>query len=460
MIDITLDEIQKLRQLAVAADQPHAGVARDYFRQSVTAPRMLAMLDLVERQLNSFQQRVQPWMLACFGEMIAGDREERNHRFFEEAAELVQACGMSASEAHQLVDYVYGRPVGEPAQEVGGVMVTLAALCLANDMDMHAAGETELARIWTKVEAIRANQAAKPKHSPLPAPPAPATGWRQLSHNEVRTIYRAWQQAEDTPMGLLNRFREAATAPQQHAQAALGEVREAVLTYYDALTARQHGGMAQDKAFNTIQHALGLSWHFGVDHRAAGQQPAAAPARRPNNNDWLIENLFKAMRPLRDVAQQVHSNAIESRCGPVLASPLPEVSEPEWIAFGDAADQLLKNHKPFASDQDRIKSLYEAVSKVISGDYDLNITRLHDYLGCEEGIAADSVLAPIYDAVPAVQAQDERAAFEAWAKSDDGGCWDEDSFSLNESGAYQVIGLRNEWEAFKAGCAALTKGQK
>ncbi|MFM0155696.1 hypothetical protein [Paraburkholderia sediminicola] len=35
--------------------------------------------------------------------------------------------------------------------------------------DMHTAGETELARIWTKVEAIRAKQVAKPKHSPLPA---------------------------------------------------------------------------------------------------------------------------------------------------------------------------------------------------------------------------------------------------------------------------------------------------
>ncbi len=115
-----------------------------------------------------FQQRVQPWLMACFGPMIAGDREERNHRLLEESLELVQACGCSASEAHQLVDYVYGRPVGEPMQEVGGVMVTLAALCLANGLDMHAAGETELARIWTKVEAIRAKQAAKPKHSPLP----------------------------------------------------------------------------------------------------------------------------------------------------------------------------------------------------------------------------------------------------------------------------------------------------
>lgn len=106
--------------------------------------------------------------MVCFGGMIAGDREERNHRFLEEALELVQACGCPAEDAHQLVDYVYGRPVGEPTQEVGGVMVTLAALCLANGIDMAASGETELARIWTKVDAIRAKQAAKPKGSPLP----------------------------------------------------------------------------------------------------------------------------------------------------------------------------------------------------------------------------------------------------------------------------------------------------
>jgi len=120
---------------------------------------------------KSFQSRVQPWLLACFGEMIAGDREERNHRFLEEALELVQACGCTVDEAHQLVDYVFNRPSGEPFQESGGVSVTHAALCLANNIDMDAAAETELARIWTKIDAVRAKQAAKPKHSPLPAPP-------------------------------------------------------------------------------------------------------------------------------------------------------------------------------------------------------------------------------------------------------------------------------------------------
>lgn len=122
----------------------------------------------------SFQSRVDPWLIACFGQEIARDRQERAHRFLEEALELVQSAGCTAHEAHQLVAYVYGRPAGEMAQEVGGVMTTLAAFCLAHGLDMHEAGETELARIWTKVEKIRAKQAAKPKHSPLPEAASPA----------------------------------------------------------------------------------------------------------------------------------------------------------------------------------------------------------------------------------------------------------------------------------------------
>lgn len=115
-----------------------------------------------------FQAQVQPWLLACFGAAIASDKVERNHRFLEESLELVQACGCTKDDAHQLVDYVYGRPLGEPVQEVGGVMLTLAALCLAQALDMDEAAETELARVWGKVDQIRAKQAAKPLYGPLP----------------------------------------------------------------------------------------------------------------------------------------------------------------------------------------------------------------------------------------------------------------------------------------------------
>ena len=77
---------------------------------------------------EQFQYRVKPWMDKCFGSTISKDRIERNHRFLEEALELVQACECTAEEAHQLVDYVFSRPIGDKPQEVGGVMVTLAAL--------------------------------------------------------------------------------------------------------------------------------------------------------------------------------------------------------------------------------------------------------------------------------------------------------------------------------------------
>ena len=117
-----------------------------------------------------FQTRVGLWMLRCFTPEIAEDKVERNHRFLEEALELVKSIGCTASEAHKRVDYVYGRDVGDPTQEVGGVMVTLAALCLANEMSMDTCGYTELNRINDPetVLKIRAKQAAKPKHSPLP----------------------------------------------------------------------------------------------------------------------------------------------------------------------------------------------------------------------------------------------------------------------------------------------------
>lgn len=74
--------------------------------------------------IPTLQERVQPWMMATFGPVIAADRIERNHRFIEEALELIQACGCTQSEAHQLVDYVYDRPQGDVNQEVGGVMIT------------------------------------------------------------------------------------------------------------------------------------------------------------------------------------------------------------------------------------------------------------------------------------------------------------------------------------------------
>lgn len=119
---------------------------------------------------RTFQLRVIDWMMETFSMETCRSTHERNHRFLEESLELVQSLGCTAKEAHMLVDYVYGRPVGEPQQEVGGVMVTIAALCAAADIGMSECAEVELARCWKNIDKIRAKQAGKPPSSPLPGP--------------------------------------------------------------------------------------------------------------------------------------------------------------------------------------------------------------------------------------------------------------------------------------------------
>lgn len=116
----------------------------------------------------NFQEIVGHWVVACFGEEIANDKIERNHRFVEEALELAQACGANRQDCHELVDYVFKREIGEREQEVGGVMVTLAALCNAQGLDMNLSGYHEISRCFTKVKEIRAKQKRKPKLGPLP----------------------------------------------------------------------------------------------------------------------------------------------------------------------------------------------------------------------------------------------------------------------------------------------------
>ncbi|WP_369805484.1 hypothetical protein [Sphingobium sp. EM0848] len=118
--------------------------------------------------VTSYQQRVEEWLEACFPPSVRSDRAERTHRFLEEALELAQANGCNREDAIALVEYVFGRPKGDPKQEVGGVMVTLASLCSASEIHMVEAGDVELARNWDRIDAIRAKQQSKPHGSPLP----------------------------------------------------------------------------------------------------------------------------------------------------------------------------------------------------------------------------------------------------------------------------------------------------
>lgn len=122
----------------------------------------------IDHLKGDYQKRAGDWASACFGEDAAINHFHRRSRFIEEALELHQAAGGTADEVIQLVKHVYNKPTGEPHQEVGGAMVTLATLCNAMGVDLLHAGEDELARVWEEFPRIRAKQAAAKEGSPLP----------------------------------------------------------------------------------------------------------------------------------------------------------------------------------------------------------------------------------------------------------------------------------------------------
>lgn len=130
--------------------------------------RRIPSRDVLEKQVRDmdmrvadFQRQVAGWVRQCFGEEIAVDRRIRALRFLEEALELVQASDLSADDVLKVLEYVYARPVGELHQEVGGVAVTLSALCSANDISMTKASQVELARCILRTEEIRQKQVQK-----------------------------------------------------------------------------------------------------------------------------------------------------------------------------------------------------------------------------------------------------------------------------------------------------------
>jgi hypothetical protein len=131
---------------------------------------------------RSFQLRVLDWMKACFVRPDALDRHQRAFRFIEEALELVQAIGTSKEDVLRLVDYTYGRPPGEPAQEIGGVGLTLAAIATAEGLDQSVCEEQELTRCIANTEKIRAKDLAKPQRSPLPGfSGEPSENWQHIA---------------------------------------------------------------------------------------------------------------------------------------------------------------------------------------------------------------------------------------------------------------------------------------
>jgi hypothetical protein len=79
-----------------------------------------------------------------------------------------EANHLTSDDASKLIDHVFGKPVSDPEQETGSVILSLAALANARDINMLHAGEKELDRVWDIFPRIRAKHRNAVKGSPLP----------------------------------------------------------------------------------------------------------------------------------------------------------------------------------------------------------------------------------------------------------------------------------------------------
>lgn len=137
---------------------------------------------------QQFQSRVATWVQSCFGEAVTYDIQERGDRLLEEVLELLQSKGYDPARVAALTRYVFTRPVGQPNQELGGVMVTLAAYAHAAGLDMVEAGAEELKRIEQPavVEKCRIKQASKASiNTPLPGNPHGPDGTGQPHRDDL-----------------------------------------------------------------------------------------------------------------------------------------------------------------------------------------------------------------------------------------------------------------------------------
>lgn len=120
-------------------------------------------------EIGAFQDQVASWMAMCFGPEVSADKKERAFRFLEEALELAQASGVSRGEAGLQLTYTYNRPEGKVEDEVGQVLLTLAALCNAHALNLGEQSWQALYSAWARIDTIRAKWKSKPqRNGPLP----------------------------------------------------------------------------------------------------------------------------------------------------------------------------------------------------------------------------------------------------------------------------------------------------
>ena len=140
-----------------------------------------------DRQIETVQ-----WARRAFGIAQANDQKQRAARLLEEAIEAYQATGANPAMAHKLVDFVFDRPVGELAQELGQVQVCVLLLADAAALDADNEELRELNRIRAKDPAYFTARNAAKNAAGFYAMDAPiATGGHEpMSDGEAARLYQ------------------------------------------------------------------------------------------------------------------------------------------------------------------------------------------------------------------------------------------------------------------------------
>lgn len=108
------------------------------------------LLTIMNMTRDGRQAVIADWCATAFGVDHAASLPQRGVRHAEEAIELAQAAGTPREMLHQLVDYIYDRPAGKLAQEIGGSALTLLALAAAAKLSANTEEAREIARVLAK----------------------------------------------------------------------------------------------------------------------------------------------------------------------------------------------------------------------------------------------------------------------------------------------------------------------